>query len=98
MENREEARKKLRNRVSRIQGQVQGIGRMVDEDRYCVDILTQIAAVRSALDNLGMELLTDHVESCVLGHGTPSEHHCAKQMTQEELVAEVRAALGRFLK
>jgi len=71
---------------------------MVEEDRYCVDILTQIAAVRSALDQLGVELLTNHIESCVVGHGTESEHACAKQMTQEELMEEVRTALGRFLK
>ena len=88
----------LLDRLARIEGQVRGIARMVEDDRYCVDILTQIAAVRSALDTLGVELLTDHVESCVLGHGTDSEHHCAKPMTQEELVAEVKTTLSRFLK
>ena len=92
------ARKKLKARVNRIAGQVGGIQRMVDDDRYCVDILTQIAAVRSALDNLGVELLSRHLESCVLGHGTESEHACAKPMTREALLAEVRATLGRFLK
>lgn len=98
MENRADSRKKLTMRLKRIAGQVAGIQRMVDEDRYCVDILTQIAAVRSALDSVGVELLTEHVSSCVVGHGTETEHECAKPMTQEELVEEVKAVLGRFLK
>ena len=93
-----ESRKKLTNRLKRIAGQVAGIQRMVEEDRYCVDILAQIAAVRSALDSVGVELLTDHVSSCVVGHGTESEHECAKPMTQEQLIEEVKTVLGRFLK
>jgi CsoR family transcriptional regulator, copper-sensing transcriptional repressor len=91
-------RKKLKDRINRIGGQIGGISRMIEEDRYCVDILTQIAAVRSALDTLGVELLTDHIASCVVGHGTDSEHDCARPMSQEELLAEVRTTLGRFLK
>ncbi len=71
---------------------------MIEEDRYCVDILNQIAAVRSALDSLGIKLLNDHLESCVLGHGTGTEHHCAQPMTQEQLLDEVRAVLSNFLK
>jgi DNA-binding FrmR family transcriptional regulator len=94
----EETRKQLRTRLNRISGQVAGIQKMLDDDRYCVDILVQVAAVRSALDSLGIELLTDHVESCVMGHGTESEHVCAKPMTQEQLVEEVRTVLSRFLK
>jgi CsoR family transcriptional regulator, copper-sensing transcriptional repressor len=93
-----EARKKLRTRVNRIAGQVAGVQRMIDEDRYCVDILHQIAAIRSALDGLGVELLTRHLESCVVGHGTGSEHHCAKPLTKEQLLAEVQSALSQFLK
>ena len=91
-------RKKLKSRLNRIAGQVNGIHKMLDEDRYCVDILVQVAAVRSALDALGIELLTGHVESCVVGHGTDTEHACAKPMSQEELVEEVRTVLARFLK
>lgn len=71
---------------------------MLDDDRYCVDVLNQIAAVRSALDALGIELLTQHLESCVLGHGDGHEHAKAAPMTKEELVAEVQAVLSRFLK
>jgi CsoR family transcriptional regulator, copper-sensing transcriptional repressor len=93
-----EVRKKLKSRVNRIAGQVAGVQRMIDEDRYCVDVLHQIAAVRSALDSLGVELLTRHLESCVVGHGTGTEHLCAKPLTREQLLAEVRAALSQFLK
>ncbi len=93
-----EAGKKIEARVNRIVGQVAGIRRMVEEDRYCVDVLNQIAAVRSALDALGIELLTKHLETCVLGHDTSSPHACAKAMTKEELLSEVQAVLSRFLK
>jgi len=92
------SQKKLVSRVKRIGGQVAGIERMLDEQRYCMDILNQIAAARSALDALGVELLTRHLESCVLGHGGASEHDSAKVMTREELLAEVKTALSRFLK
>lgn len=93
-----ESKSKVKARANRIAGQIGGIQRMIDEDKYCVDILNQISAVRSALDALGIELLTDHLETCVIGHGTESEHHCAKPMTHEALLDEVRTALGRFLK
>ncbi len=92
------SQKNLVSRVKRIGGQVAGIERMLVDRRYCVDILNQIAAVRSALDSLGVELLTRHLESCVLGHGSESEHQNAKPMTQQELLAEVKTALSRFLK
>ena len=93
-----DARKKLKSRANRIAGQVAGVQRMIEEDRYCVDVLHQIAAVRSALDSLGVELLTRHLESCVVGHGTGTEHHCAKPLTKEQLLAEIQAALSQFLK
>jgi CsoR family transcriptional regulator, copper-sensing transcriptional repressor len=94
----DEGRKKIKARVNRIAGQVNGIQRMIDEDRYCVDILNQISAVRSALDALGVAMLTSHIESCVVGHGTETEHHCAKPLSREELLDEVRTSLSRFLK
>jgi DNA-binding FrmR family transcriptional regulator len=93
-----DAKKKLQARVRRIAGQIGGVQKMVDEDRYCIDILNQIAAVRSALDSLGVELLTRHLESCVAGHGTGSEHPCAKPMKKDELLTEIQTALSRFLK
>ena len=92
------SQKKLATRIKRIAGQVAGIERMLENRRYCVDILNQIAAVRSALDALGIELLTRHLETCVLGHGSDDEHEIARPMTQEELLAEVKTTLSRFLK
>ncbi len=58
-------RSALGKRLARIEGQVRGIGRMLDEDRYCVDVLTQVSAVRSALDALALELLEHHLHGCV---------------------------------
>jgi DNA-binding FrmR family transcriptional regulator len=54
-----------RKRLSRIEGQVRGLARMVDEDRYCIDVVTQIAAVRAALARVEEEILRDHVAHCV---------------------------------
>jgi CsoR family transcriptional regulator, copper-sensing transcriptional repressor len=56
----------LAKRINRIEGQVRGIGRMLDEDRHCVDILTQVSAVQSALDALARELLEHHLHGCVV--------------------------------
>ena len=89
---------KLKTRLNRIAGQVVGIQRMADEGRYCVDILTQIAAVRSALDAVGVELLMNHLGSCVLGHGSGTEHKRAKPLTQRKLLTEMQTTLSRFLK
>ena len=55
----------LRKRLNRISGQVDGVARMISEDRYCIDILTQLAAIRSALDALGLKLLHDHAQGCL---------------------------------
>ena len=55
----------LTKRLNRIEGQIRGIARMVDDDRYCVDILTQVAAVQSALDALARKLLEHHLHGCV---------------------------------
>jgi len=89
--------KKMISRARRIGGQVAGIERMLLEKRYCVDILNQISAVRSALDALGVELLSRHLETCVLGHGGDAEHESARPMSREELLDEVKTALSRFL-
>lgn len=57
----------LQKRLSRIEGQVRGISRMVEDDRYCVDILTQVAAVKAALDGVALGLLSGHARGCVKG-------------------------------
>jgi len=94
----EETREKILGRVRRIAGQVAGVQRMIEQDRYCVDILNQISAARSALDALGVELLTGHLETCVLGSDKEGRHATAKAMKPKALVAEVRAVLSRFLR
>jgi DNA-binding FrmR family transcriptional regulator len=94
---KDEVREKILARTKRIAGQVAGIQRMIEQDRYCVDILNQISALRSALDALGVVLLTNHVENCVLGSANGNRHPVAKGMKPEELVEELRTALARFL-
>ena len=91
-------RQKIEMRVRRIAGQIGGIQKMIADGRYCIDILNQISAVRSALDALGVELLAGHLKSCVLGHGSGSEHKKAKPMKTDELLNELQTALSRFLK
>lgn len=84
------------NRIARMSGQVNGIKKMVDEERYCVDILTQVAALRAALDQLGVILLSTHLESCVYGHDEEGDH--PHNSTSEERLEEIRLTLNRFLK
>lgn len=61
-----ENKPKVLNRLSRIEGQVRGISRMVEDDRYCVDLLTQLQAVRAALTRVESEVLKDHLDHCVM--------------------------------
>lgn len=63
----DEIKPKVLNRLNRIEGQVRGITRMVEDDRYCVDILTQLQAVRAALSRVETEVLKDHLDHCVMG-------------------------------
>lgn len=62
----DEQKKKLINRLNRIEGQIRGISRMVESDAYCADILTQCAAVNAALNSFNKELLSSHVKNCVV--------------------------------
>jgi DNA-binding FrmR family transcriptional regulator len=81
----------LVNRLHRIEGQVRGIERMVEEDRYCIDILTQIAAVNTALQSLAFQLLDDHVRHCVAGAAASGD---AVELTQK--TTELLEAVQRF--
>ena len=83
----------LKKRLHRIEGQVRGIERMVDEDRYCIDILTQIGAVRTALESVGLQVLEEHVNHCVHGALTSGDAETAQEKT-----AELLAAVQRFAK
>jgi DNA-binding FrmR family transcriptional regulator len=79
----------LQARLRRIEGQVRGVEKMVDEDRYCIDVLTQIAAVQAALDKVALGLLDGHARTCVLG-GEPD--------LQDERTSELMASVGRLLR
>ena len=77
----------LQTRLRRIRGQVEGIERMVEEDRYCIDVLTQISAARAALDKVALGLVDDHVRNCMReGKGA-----------REEQVQELMGAVGRLV-
>ena len=79
----------LIKRLHRVEGQVRGIGQMVEDDRYCIDILTQIGAVSSALESLAFELLDSHVNHCVK-HALESGSKREATTKAEELLAAVR--------
>ena len=76
-------------RLARIEGQVRGIERMVESDRYCIDILTQIAAIQAALDKVALGLLDGHAHTCVVG---------AEPDRRDERTEEMMAAVGRLLR
>lgn len=82
----------LEKRLKRIEGQVRGVQRMVDEEAYCVDVLTQIASVVSALEKVGTILLKDHVEHCV------RESIEKGGMEADEKIEELTTAVERFLR
>ena len=85
----------LVKRLHRIEGQVRGIERMVDDDRYCIDILTQISAVNTALDSLAFKILDEHVRHCVAGALASGDVAEAKVKTEELLEAVQRFARSR---
>ena len=82
----------LVRRLHRIEGQVRGIERMVEEDRYCIDILTQIAAVNTALESLAFKILDEHVRHCVAGALMSGDEAAAREKTEELLEAVQRFA------
>jgi DNA-binding FrmR family transcriptional regulator len=76
-------------RLRRIEGQVRGVERMVEENRYCIDVVTQVTAIQAALDKVALELLSDHAAHCVAGAEGD------RQERTEELMAAVRRLLRR---
>jgi CsoR family transcriptional regulator, copper-sensing transcriptional repressor len=78
-------------RLRRIEGQVRGLQRMVDEDQYCIDILTQIASVTSALQSVGLGLLDQHLRHCV-------RHAVTEDVEADDKLAEAMAAVARLVK
>jgi CsoR family transcriptional regulator, copper-sensing transcriptional repressor len=85
IDNKEE----LTNRLRRISGQVGGLERMVDEERYCIDILTQVAAIQAAIDKVALALLDDHARHCVVD---------AKEKNRDEMTDEMMGAVGRLIR
>jgi len=85
----------LIKRLHRVEGQVRGIERMVEDDRYCIDILTQIGAVSTALESLAFEILDDHVNHCVTDAIASGDKRDAIAKTDELLAAVHRFAKTR---
>ena len=85
----------LIKRLHRVEGQVRGIERMVEDDRYCIDILTQIGAVSTALESLAFELLDDHVNHCVRTALASGDDDEATAKAEELLAAVQRFAKTR---
>jgi DNA-binding FrmR family transcriptional regulator len=84
-----ENKEALLRRLRRVEGQVRGVERMVEDDRYCIDVVTQITAIQAALDKVGLELLDDHARHCVVG---------AEEARQEERTEELMGAVRRLLR
>ena len=76
-------------RLRRIEGQVRGVERMVEENRYCIDVVTQVTAIQAALDKVALELLSDHAAHCVVG---------AEDGKREERTEELMGAVKRLLR
>jgi DNA-binding FrmR family transcriptional regulator len=85
----------LVNRLHRIEGQVRGIERMIEDDRYCIDVLTQIAAANTALESLAFQVLDQHVKHCVAGALASGDEAEMTQKTTELLEAVQRFARMR---
>ena len=85
----QEDKGKLVKRLARVEGQVRGVSKMVEEERYCIDVLTQISAVQKAIDAVAIGVLDDHVRHCVIG---------STGETQEQRTDELMAAVGRLVK
>ena len=79
----------LLKRLRRVEGQVRGVERMVDEERYCIDVVTQVTAIQAAIDKVALELLSDHAAHCVVG---------AAKADQPERTEELMGAVRRLLR
>jgi len=85
----------LLKRLARIEGQVRGIARMIEDDRYCIDVLTQLSAVETAVEAVAMKVLEDHVEHCVAGALASGDKAQADEKSRELLEAVQRFAKTR---
>ena len=85
-------KQQVQARLRRIEGQVRGLQRLIDDDTYCIDVLTQVAAVTKALQGVGLQLLDEHLQHCVAGAAAGDEVRTA------ELVHEATKAVERLLR
>jgi DNA-binding FrmR family transcriptional regulator len=85
----------LIKRLARIEGQVRGIAKMIDDDRYCIDILTQLGAVDTALEAVALKVLEEHVQHCVAGALASGDRKAADEKSRELLEAVQRFAKTR---
>lgn len=83
------SKEQILKRLRRVEGQVRGVENMVTEDRYCIDVLTQIHAIQAALDKVALGLLDEHARHCVMG---------AKGAERDEKAEELMAAVGRLMR
>jgi DNA-binding FrmR family transcriptional regulator len=83
-------KEQLHKRLSRIEGQVRGVQRMVDEDRYCIEVLQQISAVQAALNKVALGLVDDHVRHCIVDAADDDKR-------REEMTDELMGAVGRLV-
>jgi DNA-binding FrmR family transcriptional regulator len=81
-------KEQLLKRLARIEGQVRGIARMIEDDRYCIDVLTQVSAVQSALDALALRILEQHLHGCV--------QHAVKSGSGDHAIAEALQVIRKF--
>jgi DNA-binding FrmR family transcriptional regulator len=84
-----DSKDQLQKRLARIAGQVGGVSRMVEDDRYCIDVLTQISAIQAALDRVALGLLDGHARHCVVG---------ADGDAQDQRTEEMMAAVARLMR
>lgn len=82
-------RKKIIQRLKRIEGQIRGIQKMIEDDKYCIDVLTQVAAARAALDKVGLAIFEEHSQTCLLQ---------AMEENSSEALEELMEVLKRFMK
>ncbi|MDO5743032.1 MAG: metal-sensitive transcriptional regulator [Micrococcaceae bacterium] len=87
----------LLRRLSRIEGQVRGVGRMVGEEKYCIDILTQISAINAALHKVSLALVEEHISHCVVNAAAQSIESGDRSHVDDK-IAEVTTAIGRLLR
>jgi DNA-binding FrmR family transcriptional regulator len=88
-------KEQLKKRLARIEGQVRGISKMIDDDRYCIDVLTQLGAVDTALEAVAIKVLEEHVQHCVAGALASGDRKAADDKSRELLEAVQRFAKTR---